>query len=415
MSNSSVVTASVASSLTNIAFSAGTASNLLSSLVFSNANSISFGLSGSTVTASFSAAPSPVNFSAGGSSGNLGSVVFSNSNNISFGLSGSTITGTVSFSQSNQTFGEYAVGNTIGGQSTSSTFDARSQSIYGSGLASVGFSNSSLVIAVVQPFISSYENFFAPIAAATGGINGVSISHAAVFQVPNPITMSYLRIPVSMTTGSTTFGTTAQTANVSGALYSTWNAVIYSVGTGTNSTQLYSVTSGSNGYTFMNSMSVAVNGTQYSVTQAFSAHANGAGTTLTTQYSISNTNYSLTTNQIATQFSAGRFIDIEMIGSLLDGPYWAVIGYSSSSATNSAGGYSNMTGANVQYSNYFAGTMVNSIFRVMGSTNGTSAGLMLGAGSFSTAGGGTTANFPLSAISSLGNHSRMYFQILGIQ
>lgn len=43
-----------------------------------------------------SAAAAPVNFSAGTTSGNLGSVVFSDSNGISWGLSGSTITGTVS-------------------------------------------------------------------------------------------------------------------------------------------------------------------------------------------------------------------------------------------------------------------------------------------------------------------------------
>jgi hypothetical protein len=40
-------------------------------------------------------APSPVNFSAGTTSGNLGSVVFSNSNQVSFGLSGSTITASI--------------------------------------------------------------------------------------------------------------------------------------------------------------------------------------------------------------------------------------------------------------------------------------------------------------------------------
>jgi hypothetical protein len=47
----------------------------------------------------------------------------------------------------------------------------------------------------------------------------------------------------------------------------------------------------------------------------------------------------------------------------------------------------------------------------MGSTNQTS-GNMLGAGSFSTAGGGTTSALPISAISSSASHVRPYFQLI---
>jgi hypothetical protein len=46
------ITASVATSLTNVNISAGTTSNNLSNFVFSNSNGVSFGLDGSTVTAS---------------------------------------------------------------------------------------------------------------------------------------------------------------------------------------------------------------------------------------------------------------------------------------------------------------------------------------------------------------------------
>jgi hypothetical protein len=47
----------------------------------------------------------------------------------------------------------------------------------------------------------------------------------------------------------------------------------------------------------------------------------------------------------------------------------------------------------------------------MGSTNGTSGGL-IGAGSFSTAGGATTSILPISAISSSASNVRPYFQML---
>lgn len=85
-----------AGGLTNINVSAGTTSNNLSNLVFSNSNGVTFGLNGSTVTASVGAAGgglTNINVSAGTTSNNLSNVVFSNSNGLAFGLNGSTVTG----------------------------------------------------------------------------------------------------------------------------------------------------------------------------------------------------------------------------------------------------------------------------------------------------------------------------------
>lgn len=81
--------------ITNVNLSAGTTSNNLSNIVFSNSNGVSFGINGSTITASANAGGglTNVNVSAGTTSNNLSNVVFSNSNNFSFGLNGSTITG----------------------------------------------------------------------------------------------------------------------------------------------------------------------------------------------------------------------------------------------------------------------------------------------------------------------------------
>jgi len=78
--------------LSNINISAGSTSNNLSAVTFSNVNGISFGLNGSVITASGATTISVVNFSAGTTSQNLASVTFSNSGNVSFGLNGSTIT-----------------------------------------------------------------------------------------------------------------------------------------------------------------------------------------------------------------------------------------------------------------------------------------------------------------------------------
>jgi hypothetical protein len=197
--NGSTVTASIATSLTNIRVSAGTTSNDLSSLVFSNGNNVSFGLNGSTITGSVATSLTNINVSAGTTSNNLSAITFSNANGFSFGLNGSVITGSYTVpivtnsswtvsdantsgtvarlaftnlngvtlslstgtgglhtivgshnaitSQTNQTVGLYAVGNTTG-ESSSSTFDARTISFVGQGVASVGFSNGSVNISV---------------------------------------------------------------------------------------------------------------------------------------------------------------------------------------------------------------------------------------------------------------------------
>ena len=273
--------------------------------------------------------------------------------------------------------------------------------------------NASTLTARFSPVpLSSYENMGAFVSQITMTVDGASISNAVAFLVPYPMSVSYLRLPVSMTTNSTTRATTAASMSASCAIYSTWNAVIYSMGAGANSMSLTSVASGSVGFTNMNSISVLANGTQYSVSQYFSAAALGAGTTRTTQYSISNTNYSFTTNQIATEWSGQRFLDINFANTLSAGAYWLLFGYSSSSATNSTG-MSAMTNCNIKYSNHYGASQPNLAFGIMGSTNMTSGG-NLGAGSFSTVGGGTTAALPLSAISSLASNVRPYFQLLNV-
>lgn len=87
-----------------------------------------------------------VRVSAGTTSNLLSAITFADSNGVSFGLDASTLTASVA-AQTNQTLGLYAVSNTTG-QSSSSTFDARTLSFHGAGIASVGYSNGSVVVSV---------------------------------------------------------------------------------------------------------------------------------------------------------------------------------------------------------------------------------------------------------------------------
>lgn len=85
----------------SVNFSAGTTSQNLSAVAFSNSNGVTFGLNNGTITASVSPlALGSINLSAGTTSNNLTAVTFSNSNNVSFGLNASTLTASASFSQS---------------------------------------------------------------------------------------------------------------------------------------------------------------------------------------------------------------------------------------------------------------------------------------------------------------------------
>jgi len=136
----------------------------------------------------------------------------------------------------------------------------------------------------------------------------------------------------------------------------------------------------------------------------------GGYTNLTTQYTVNATNESFTTNQIFTNFSGSRFLDIPFATTLSAGPYWLLFGLSTNSASNS-NRISAASNCNIMYSRHYALSQFNAYFGIMGSTNQTSGGFM-GAGGFSTAGGGTTSAFPISAISSSASQNRMYFQIL---
>lgn len=182
--------ASNAATISNINLSAGTTSNNLSAITFTNANGVSFGLNGSVISASvatnyqsqgaylttamlsnagsdfiqataafngtnasgtigsngfsISVANPGVYYSAGTLASQRTNIVFGDANGVSFGLNPTgQVTATVQLSHS---LGAYAVGNTT--QSTSGTMNVNTVSFRGEGVASVGISNGSVVISV---------------------------------------------------------------------------------------------------------------------------------------------------------------------------------------------------------------------------------------------------------------------------
>lgn len=338
---------------------------------------------------------------------------------------GTTVTGGASITLN--TAGIQFNGSGLAGTATaitgnaSITLNSAGLSFNGTGLAGTGVTTGTIVGTVAaatlnsaglsflnpEPYISSYENISFGNAAGLSA-DGASVSLAVAFLLPQNGSFSFIRFPVGMTTNSTTYGTTGASLSASVNVLSTWNVVIYSLGTGASSASLQSVASGSAGFTMQNSISVAANGTQYSITQAFSYPITGSTSSQNFLYSISNTNYSFVTTGFHTNFSATRFLDVPFAASLSAGPYWMVMGYSSASSTNSTG-ISLASNAIVSYITNLGNSEANALFRQMGLTNAVTGGLQ-GHGSFSTAGGGTTNSIPIANISAA--TARPYFQML---
>lgn len=257
--------------------------------------------------------------------------------------------------------------------------------------------------------ISSYQNVGELVNTSALTFNGASVSGAVAFTLPQAGSFSFLRIPVLMTTNSTTVASAAGLSTGGGFVYRTWNAVAYSYGTGASSKSLVSYKSGSHAETVSNSFSFSAANSAWSVSQGYTFNVAGVQTSVSSQYSATSASLNLSTNYL-TNVSSLRWLDINFANSLSAGPYWLVIGYSSSSTTSGQSG-GPLTNAGVSYSNHYAVTQVNSWFNQLNDTAGSS-GDYLGAGSFSTAGGGTTVSIPLSALSSAANNPQMYFQLL---
>lgn len=264
-------------------------------VTFQNANGISFGSSGANgISASYTVPStagllSAVNISAGTTSNNLSALVLSNSNGLSFGLNGSTITGSYTVpTQSNQTGGIYGVGNTTG-QSSSSTYDARSLSIDGGGIVSVGWSNGTLRLSATQSnqaFSADASSTFQTLTLQNS--NGISFSNNAgairlthelqFTSATSAITSNALNTSVSRVinllaaTNNTGGGTASLSSNVSfsnanGATFytSAGNAIVlsYSVPTQTNQTINFfasSQTTGQSSSSTVDARSVTIRG-----------------------------------------------------------------------------------------------------------------------------------------------------------
>lgn len=200
MSNSSIVTASVTVQSTqgSIGVSAGAAANTVSALTFSNSNGVSFGLNAGTVTASHNGLTSQSNQAASGQNGSFTfqTLSFGNSNGISFGSSGSSITAShnalTTARASNDAIGLNTAQSNVTWTVNSSglSFDARGYAGTGTSAtnASITLNSNGLAVSVAAPGAAA-ENNWVHLTGNTAGNTTVSGS-TVVFSGGNNITVS---------------------------------------------------------------------------------------------------------------------------------------------------------------------------------------------------------------------------------
>ena len=147
----------------NIIAAGGSTANTTGTIVFSNSNGVSFGLNGATVTASC-ALTSQSNQALSGSNASFTfqTATFGNLNGMSFYTSNGSMVGSYTVpSQTNQTLSLAMIGNTAGNVS-SMTVDARSLTVQGLGVASVGLSTSaggsSILVSVAGAGADGYNS-----------------------------------------------------------------------------------------------------------------------------------------------------------------------------------------------------------------------------------------------------------------
>lgn len=391
----------------------------ISGSITQNSNGIALSLSGLAALTS----QSNQNVTAANGGFAFQTLSFSNAQGVSFATSaGSAIVASVvtSYRASNDAIGLNTAQSNVTWTVNSSglSLDARGYAGTGTTFGGTNVSASAtlnsgglqLSLSVANPggagaAVNWYENV--PLISATSlGREFGSTSHAEFFVVGLPLTASYLRLAAQMATQSTSLGTTANTT-FSGSVVVTNQFVIYTQNIGASSQSLASYTSGSVGSTMLHSIQANANGSEYTVSNFITYPAPG-GITSTFSSSYASTSASIMLNSAwQVDFTGVRWLDTPLVTSLPASNYWILFGVS----TNSAAQVAAVSRCVVTFAGGLINRQPDTTFGSMNIVLNASIAAQPGVGSFTTAGGGTTASLGFSNISSKASHPRSYFQI----
>ena len=269
-------------------------------VLFSNANGVSFGLGGANST-NMTASVNPPIFSLGGNTATTGS--------------------------SQITAGGYVF---AGGANI--TIQQNNNSISISGPAAGG--------TVAYTTLSYFQNVPNMVGMVTGASAITQTSGSSIFMQPfqlqAPVSVAYLRLLGSFNdAGSGTAGTTSANTSYSCERYTTIAAVLYSQGVGGNSRSLQSISSTSVGFTNRTQYTAGANGSQYTINMSRTYPAQGLQSNWNSTFAVSSGSIVISSNS-NTLFTGPRFIDIPWAIGVNPGNYALGIGASTGSASNSS-------------------------------------------------------------------------------
>lgn len=386
---------------------ANTTGALMSNLVFSNVGqNITFGLAtaagAGTITASAAGggAGGSVNFSAGTTSNNLNSVVFSNANNVSFGLNGSTITASIA-----------AGGGALNVTASNASVNASTLAFTNANGITFGLSTAanaaSVSISIPHETLSHYQNISViPSIASTTLSTNANHVWLQPFMLHSPISIGWLRLLITNSFPTTQFSATG--IGFYGLSQSrSFNINIYSLGTGVNSNSLSSVTTSA----VSNALSISItrqatNLESHRVTYSFYSRTAGASITAssTTNPGGNSVSYGTAATSGLTGGTGFRFLDLPFPVSLEAGNYW--LGIQVTQSNNTAGANS-MTNIGLAQS-FFGVAQVSTAFSEM--NNAAARGIAFGLGT--NAYGGVGAAINIDNISGVASNLAIPFQFI---
>jgi len=414
-----IVTASVAAPGAGggIGIAAGTrTATTAGSLLFDTGNGITFGLNavgGSIMTASHNGltqqSTQPVNASASNGSFNFSTLAFSNANNVTFGTSaGSIITASVAATVASNT---PAVSNSAG-SFTFSTLNFSNANNVTFGTSAGGIVTASVAApggggAATLSYFRYPNN--APFNASSSQSFGISTMAIQPFQLPFNVSASYMRQPVSVGFGSTTFASGANTTH-SLRQTNTYYAIIYSQGVGASASSIQSVYSSSLSDVMQIDARVGAASNNQTVSHFFTFGATGNSSIgFTTGYSPAASSIVRVSTTHLTAFTGARFLDIPFATLLAPGNYWLGIQVSSATAVSGTAAMNQGT----QKVSYYNITQVSANINEMGAntTAGSNMWQGFGHGNWTTnTSGRTTASINLAQVSTVANQPIFPFE-----
>jgi hypothetical protein len=374
----------------NPAASASNGSFAFTTLNFSNANNVTFGTSaGGIITASV-AAP--------------GAAAENNWVN----LLGANTAGNTTASGS--TIGYSGVNLTLSGTNNSQVVisaPATSSLVGASGLT-VSTAGSTISVGMIVG--SYFDNMDGEWPNSTTMQMLQSTSHFQQFVLDAPISLQFIRIPMSIANAASSTAATTGATTWSYGLSRTHNFVLYSRGGGANSQSLQYICSTQHTDRQSMNISAAANSTQFSYLNRASYQMSTGEVAFTWDYSSSAASLNFHTSGM-TAATGLKMMEFPWATSLAPGNYWLAYGVSSTVGSQ----FTNVGTRWYQIMSNYGMSMPNLQFGTMGAATNNSIGPFYGNGSFTTNGAaGTTASLPISAITTSSAHNKMFFAMVRI-